>query len=69
MEAENSQQFVDTMDSRSTVKGDHYVVQGTYEFVEMDSVFKDLDEFSLDSEFPRWMDWRVRRARTCLGGE
>nr|GEV30684.1 alanine--tRNA ligase [Tanacetum cinerariifolium] len=55
LEAGNSQQFVDIIDSQSTVKGDN-VVEESYEFVEMDSVYKDLDEFSLDSEFPHWME-------------
>lgn len=65
LEAGNSHQFVDIMDSQSTVKGDHVgeeeEEEESYEFVEMDSVdcctvFKELDEFSLDSEFPHWME-------------
>ncbi|KVH89004.1 hypothetical protein Ccrd_009001 [Cynara cardunculus var. scolymus] len=60
-EAGNSHQFVDIMDSQSTVKGDHVGEEESYEFVEMDSVdcctvLKELDEFSLDSEFPHWME-------------
>ncbi|MFS7932069.1 hypothetical protein Hanom_Chr04g00363421 [Helianthus anomalus] len=54
-EAENSQQFVDIMDSQSTIKVDR-VGEESYEFVEMDSVYKEVDEFSLDSEFPHWME-------------
>ncbi|XP_071716730.1 uncharacterized protein [Rutidosis leptorrhynchoides] len=56
VETENSLQFVDIMDSQSTVKVD-YVGEESYEFVEMDSVFEKVDdEFSLDSEFqlPWW---------------
>ncbi|XP_076890824.1 uncharacterized protein LOC143542033 [Bidens hawaiensis] len=48
-------EFVDIMDSRSTVKGDR-LVEESYEFVEMDSVYEKVDEFSLDSEFPHWME-------------
>lgn len=55
MEAEKPLQFVDIMDSRSTEKVD-YKGEESYEFVEMDSVFKEVDEFSLDSEFPHWME-------------
>ncbi|KAL8192614.1 hypothetical protein R6Q57_027799 [Mikania cordata] len=56
-EAENecSRQFVDFMDSRSTVKVDH-LREESYEFVEMDSVYKEVDEFSLCSDFPHWME-------------
>ncbi|KAI3693997.1 hypothetical protein L1987_76954 [Smallanthus sonchifolius] len=55
LEAENSHQFVDIMDSQSTVKVDH-LGEESYEFVEMDSVYKEVDEFSLDSDFPHWME-------------
>ncbi|KAI7732971.1 hypothetical protein M8C21_004257, partial [Ambrosia artemisiifolia] len=54
-EAENSNQFVDIMDSQSTVKVDR-PVEESYEFVEMDSVYKEVDEFSLDSDFLHWME-------------
>ncbi|KAL8208095.1 hypothetical protein R6Q57_007507 [Mikania cordata] len=55
LEAENCHQFVDIMDSKSTVKVD-CLGEESYEFVEMDSVYKEVDEFSLDSEFPHWME-------------
>ncbi|KAJ0779446.1 hypothetical protein HanPI659440_Chr06g0226611 [Helianthus annuus] len=55
LESENSHQFVDVMDCGSTVKVDH-LGEESYEFVEMDSVCKEVDEFSLDSEFPHWME-------------
>ncbi|KAI3741389.1 hypothetical protein L1987_59061 [Smallanthus sonchifolius] len=43
------------MDSRSTVKVDR-LGEESYEFVEMDSIYKKVDEFSLDSDFPHWME-------------
>lgn len=56
MEAGNSHQFVDIMDSQSTVKVDS-IGEESYEFVEMDSVCEKVGgEFSLDSEFPHWME-------------
>lgn len=51
LEAGNSHEFVDIMDSESSVKG---LGEESYEFVEMDS--KEVDEFSLESEFPHWME-------------
>nr|XP_043618631.1 uncharacterized protein LOC122590493 [Erigeron canadensis] len=54
LEDGNSHQFVDIMDSQS-VKVEN-IGEESYEFVEMDSVYKELDEFSLDSEFPHWME-------------
>ncbi|KAL4562608.1 hypothetical protein LXL04_026636 [Taraxacum kok-saghyz] len=53
----NSHQFVDIMDCQSSVKG-YNVGEESYEFVEMDCVdcSKGVDEFSLESEFPHWME-------------
>lgn len=56
----NSHQFVDIMDCQSSVKGCN-VGEESYEFVEMDCVdcsagLKGVDEFSLESEFPHWME-------------
>lgn len=68
LEPANSHQFVDIiMDSQSTVKEAGYnnnlgEEEESYEFVDMDSSsivgsnFKQVDEFSLDSEFPHWME-------------
>ncbi|XP_076898681.1 uncharacterized protein LOC143552311 [Bidens hawaiensis] len=46
------------MDCQSTVKVDCLgeEEEESYEFVEMDCVNKDVDEFSLDSGFPHWME-------------
>lgn len=54
--------FVDIMDSESAVKG--MGGEESYEFVEMDcsstctgtALNKQVDEFSLESEFPHWME-------------
>ncbi|CAI9292075.1 unnamed protein product [Lactuca saligna] len=48
-------EFVDIMDSESSVKGCD-LGEESYEFVEMDSGSKQVDEFSLGSEFPHWME-------------
>ncbi|KAK9076358.1 hypothetical protein SSX86_004692 [Deinandra increscens subsp. villosa] len=55
LEAENSHQFVDIKDLQSTVKGE-LLGEESYEFVEMESVYKEVDEFSLESDFPHWME-------------
>ncbi|CAH1447801.1 unnamed protein product [Lactuca virosa] len=50
-------EFVDIMDSQSSVKGcSCNLGEESYEFVEMDSGSKQVDEFSLGSEFPHWME-------------
>lgn len=49
-------EFVDIMDSQSSVKGYYNLGEESYEFVEMDSGSKQVDEFSLGSEFPHWME-------------